>query len=276
MFGGKARTPLVIRGACPAPASAPGAQHSQTLHPLFTMVPGLKVVMPSNPYDAKGLLIQAIRDDDPVIFLESQAAVRSRGRGAGRGLPHPVRRGERRAGGQATSPSSPSGAMVPRALAAAERLAKDGIQRRGHRPAHHLAAGRGHHPGERRKDRPVWWSSTRARRAVRSPPTSPPSWPSKAFSALKAPDPHRDLPAHAGAVRAGAGGRLRADGRADGGGCSRVRRRRGVANRASAPLIRRPRRVAHPFRSSTAPPGCGGRRRNSGAGSGARRCARRR
>ena len=71
MFGGKAKTPMVIRTMIGAGFRA-GAQHSQTLHPLFTMVPGLKVVMPSNAYDAKGLLISAIRDDDPVIFMESK------------------------------------------------------------------------------------------------------------------------------------------------------------------------------------------------------------
>lgn len=69
MFGGKARCPMVIRAPIGGGLRA-GAQHSATLHPLFTMFPGLKVVMPSNPYDAKGLLIQAIRDDDPVIYLE--------------------------------------------------------------------------------------------------------------------------------------------------------------------------------------------------------------
>ncbi|MEM6682975.1 MAG: alpha-ketoacid dehydrogenase subunit beta [Pseudomonadota bacterium] len=69
MFGGKARTPLVIRTMMGGGVSA-AAQHSQTLYPMFTAVPGLKVVIPSNAYDAKGLLIQAIRDDDPVIFME--------------------------------------------------------------------------------------------------------------------------------------------------------------------------------------------------------------
>lgn len=69
MFGGKATTPLVIRAMTGAGKRA-GAQHSQSLHSIFTHIPGLKVVMPSSPYDAKGLLIQAIRDDDPVIFLE--------------------------------------------------------------------------------------------------------------------------------------------------------------------------------------------------------------
>lgn len=69
MFGGKSRTPVVIRGTVGAGWRA-GAQHSNMLHPVVTHIPGLKVVMPSNAYDAKGLMIQAIRDDDPVLFLE--------------------------------------------------------------------------------------------------------------------------------------------------------------------------------------------------------------
>jgi pyruvate dehydrogenase E1 component beta subunit len=69
MFGGKAVTPVVIRGMYGAGFRA-ASQHSQCLYPLFTHIPGLKVVIPSTPYDAKGLLIQAIRDDDPVIFFE--------------------------------------------------------------------------------------------------------------------------------------------------------------------------------------------------------------
>ena len=69
MFGGKAVTPLVIRATFGA-GSRSASQHSQALYPIFTHIPGLKVVIPSNPYDAKGLLIQAIRDDDPVVFLE--------------------------------------------------------------------------------------------------------------------------------------------------------------------------------------------------------------
>lgn len=69
MFGGKAVTPVVIRTMYGAGFRA-ASQHSQCLYPLFTHIPGLKVVIPSNAYDAKGLLIQAIRDDDPVIFFE--------------------------------------------------------------------------------------------------------------------------------------------------------------------------------------------------------------
>jgi pyruvate/2-oxoglutarate/acetoin dehydrogenase E1 component len=69
MFGGRAKTPMVIRTMWGAGIRA-ASQHSQSLHPIFTHIPGLKVVAPSTPYDAKGLLIQAIRDDDPVIFFE--------------------------------------------------------------------------------------------------------------------------------------------------------------------------------------------------------------
>jgi acetoin:2,6-dichlorophenolindophenol oxidoreductase subunit beta len=69
MFGGHAQTPVVIRGMVGAGFRA-AAQHSQMLTPLFTHIPGLKVVCPSNAYDAKGLLIQSIRDNDPVIFCE--------------------------------------------------------------------------------------------------------------------------------------------------------------------------------------------------------------
>lgn len=69
MFGGKMRVPLVIR-LIVGRGWGQGPQHSQALHSLFAHVPGLKVVLPSNAYDAKGLLISAIEDDNPVIYLE--------------------------------------------------------------------------------------------------------------------------------------------------------------------------------------------------------------
>ena len=69
MFGGKAITPITIRSMYGGGLRA-ASQHSQCLYPIFTHVPGLKVVIPSCPYDAKGLLIQSIRDNDPVFFLE--------------------------------------------------------------------------------------------------------------------------------------------------------------------------------------------------------------
>jgi len=72
MFGGKTRCPAVIRMAYGAGFNA-AAQHSQSVHSLLTSMPGLKVVTPSTPADVKGLLAHAIRDDDPVIFLEHKA-----------------------------------------------------------------------------------------------------------------------------------------------------------------------------------------------------------
>ncbi len=69
MFGGKAETPIVVRTLFGAGIRA-AAQHSQSLYSIFTHIPGLKCVVPSTPYDAKGLLIASIRDNDPVIFFE--------------------------------------------------------------------------------------------------------------------------------------------------------------------------------------------------------------
>ena len=71
MFGGKAVTPMVIRTMYGAGFRA-ASQHSQALYSVFTHIPGLKVVVPSSPYEAKGLMIQSIRDDDPVIFFENK------------------------------------------------------------------------------------------------------------------------------------------------------------------------------------------------------------
>jgi pyruvate dehydrogenase E1 component beta subunit len=69
MFGGQSKVPLTIRMLI-GRGWGQGPQHSQSLHAWFAHVPGLKVVMPSTPYDAKGLLIASIEDDNPVIFLE--------------------------------------------------------------------------------------------------------------------------------------------------------------------------------------------------------------
>lgn len=69
MYGGSAKVPLVVRSMI-GKSWGQGAQHSQGLHAMFMHVPGLKVVAPSNAYDAKGCLAAAIRDDNPVIFME--------------------------------------------------------------------------------------------------------------------------------------------------------------------------------------------------------------
>lgn len=125
MFGGKAETPVVIRAMCGAGFRA-AAQHSQMLAPLFTHIPGLKVVCPSTPYDTKGLLIQSIRDNDPVIFLEHKNLYGFEGEvpEASYAIPfgeaNVVREGK-------TASIVTYGLMVHRALDAAAQLAKEGV-----------------------------------------------------------------------------------------------------------------------------------------------------
>lgn len=71
MFGGKSSVPVVIWGVINR-GGEQAAQHSQALQAIFTHIPGLKAVMPSNPYDAKGLLISAIKDDNPVLYIDDR------------------------------------------------------------------------------------------------------------------------------------------------------------------------------------------------------------
>ena len=126
MFGGKAETPVVIRAMCGGGFRA-AAQHSQMLTPLFTHIPGLKVVCPSTPYDTKGLLIQSIRDNDPVIFLEHKNLYGFEGEvpEASYAIPFGeasvVREGK-------TATVVTYGLMVHRALDAAAALAKEGVE----------------------------------------------------------------------------------------------------------------------------------------------------
>ena len=78
MSGGKWRVPMVMRATLGATRRS-AAQHSQSLHAWFCHVPGLKVVLPSTPFDAKGLLKTAIRDDNPVVFFEDKMMYRLKG-----------------------------------------------------------------------------------------------------------------------------------------------------------------------------------------------------
>jgi pyruvate/2-oxoglutarate/acetoin dehydrogenase E1 component len=126
MFGGRARTPLVLRATFGGGARS-ASQHSQALYPILTHIPGLKVVIPSNPADAKGLLIQAIRDDDPVVFLEHKMLYDEVGEVPDRSYATPF--GEARVvreGKHATVVAL--GRMVGRAEQAARTLAAEGIQ----------------------------------------------------------------------------------------------------------------------------------------------------
>lgn len=126
MFGGKAVTPMVIRTMYGAGIRA-AAQHSQSLYPIFTHIPGLKVVVPSNPYDAKGLMIASIRDDDPVIFFEHKVLYTMEGDVPDE--PYVVPLGEAeivREGEDVTVVAI--GRMVSMAEQAAAALADDGIE----------------------------------------------------------------------------------------------------------------------------------------------------
>jgi len=125
MFGGKAKIPMVMRTACGAGIGA-AAQHSQCLEALFMHLPGLKVVMPSTPYDAKGLLIEAIRDDNPVVFLEHKMLYAMEGEVPEGAYTIPFGEADiKREGEDVTVVATAN--MVHTALGAAETLAAEGI-----------------------------------------------------------------------------------------------------------------------------------------------------
>lgn len=125
MSGGQIKMPIVFRGPNGS-AGQLGATHSQAFEPFYASVPGLKVISISNPYDAKGLLKSAIRDEDPVVFMESEVLYNEKG---------PVPEGEylipigkadiRREGKDVTLVSWNK--MMKVTLQAAEELAKEGI-----------------------------------------------------------------------------------------------------------------------------------------------------
>jgi pyruvate dehydrogenase E1 component beta subunit len=125
MFGGKAKIPMVMRATCGAGIGA-AAQHSQSLEALFMHLPGLKVVMPSTPHDAKGLLIEAIRDDNPVVFLEHKLLYALEGEVPDGAYTIPFGQVDiKREGKDVTVVATAK--MVHSALGAAEKLAADGI-----------------------------------------------------------------------------------------------------------------------------------------------------
>jgi pyruvate dehydrogenase E1 component beta subunit len=125
MSGGKLKVPMVVRTTLGATRRS-AAQHSQSLHAWFSHIPGLKVALPSTPYDAKGLLKTAIRDDNPVIFFEDKMMYQIKG---------PVPEGDytipfgvadiKRSGTDITIVATSS--MVQVALAAAKLLVESGI-----------------------------------------------------------------------------------------------------------------------------------------------------
>jgi pyruvate dehydrogenase E1 component beta subunit len=126
MFGGKAKIPLVIRTTIGAGFRA-AAQHSDATYSTFVHFPGLKVVAPATPYDAKGLLISAIRDDDPVIFCENKVLYDTTGPVPEEDYTVPLGpAGHPRDGADVTIVAISR--MVSISLEAADRLAADGIE----------------------------------------------------------------------------------------------------------------------------------------------------
>jgi len=126
MFGGKAQVPVTVRTMHGAGFRA-AAQHSQSLYALFTSIPGLKVVVPSTPYDAKGLLLAAIEDNDPVIFFEDKTLYNAVGEVPEGYYTIPLGKAEiKRKGSDLTIVAI--GKQVQTAQQAAEQLAKRGIE----------------------------------------------------------------------------------------------------------------------------------------------------
>lgn len=142
MSGGQATVPIVFRG--PQGATGRGAQHSQSVEAWFMHTPGLKVVTPSTPYDAKGLIISAIRDNDPVLFIEHKLLYGAASPGGGQALsdsavrdigsvvpeePYTIPLGKadiKREGADVTIIATM--VMLHRAMAAAEQLAGENIE----------------------------------------------------------------------------------------------------------------------------------------------------
>jgi pyruvate/2-oxoglutarate/acetoin dehydrogenase E1 component len=125
MSGGKASVPVVIWGIINR-GGEQAAQHSQALHAMFSHVPGLKVVMPSTPYDAKGLMIAAIKDDNPVVFLDDRWLYNIEDNVPGEIYEVEIGRGAvRRQGTDVTVVGISS--MAHEAMTAVQELAKEGI-----------------------------------------------------------------------------------------------------------------------------------------------------
>jgi pyruvate dehydrogenase E1 component beta subunit len=125
MFGGKSSVPVVIWGIINR-GGEQAAQHSQSLHALFAHVPGLKVVMPSTPYDAKGLMIAAIEDDNPVVYMDDRWLYNLEGEVPEEIYSVPIGKGIiRREGKDVTLVANSY--MVVESMKAAEDLEREGI-----------------------------------------------------------------------------------------------------------------------------------------------------
>ncbi|MFB3883614.1 MAG: alpha-ketoacid dehydrogenase subunit beta [Thermodesulfobacteriota bacterium] len=125
MFGGKSSVPVVIWGIINR-GGEQAAQHSQSLHALFAHIPGLKVVMPSTPYDAKGLMISAIEDDNPVVYIDDRWLYPTEGEVPEEPYSVPIGKGIVRKEGKDITLVATS-YMVVESMKASECLRKEGI-----------------------------------------------------------------------------------------------------------------------------------------------------
>lgn len=174
MSGGQFHVPIVFRGGNGS-AGQLAATHSQSFEAMYFNIPGLKVVTPSDPYDAKGLLKASIRDNDPVLFMESERMYGDKGEVPDGEYLLPIGKADiKRKGKDVTIVSF--GKMMKVALQAAEELAKEGVEAevidlRTIRPMDHETIIN----SVKKTNRIVWWMRT-GRWAV---------WPARSRSAYK-------------------------------------------------------------------------------------------
>jgi len=126
MFGGRGSVPMVLRTNIGAGRGA-AAQHSQSFHALFMHIPGLYLAVPSTPYDAKGLLNEAIRNDNPVIFMENKRLYATKGEVPEDYYTIPFGRAEVKREGRDLTVVGTHEAVL-KALAAAQTLAREGVE----------------------------------------------------------------------------------------------------------------------------------------------------
>ena len=208
MFGGKAVTPVVIRTMYGAGFRA-ASQHSQCLYPIFTHIPGLKVVVPSSAYEAKGLLIQSIRDNDPVIFLEHKVLYDEIEEVPDE--PYTIPFGEAnltREGDDVTIVAL--GRMVGFRQQGRRHAAKGRHHLHRRRSAHDLSPGRGHDHRSGRGHRQAGGGG-RGQPALRHGGRHLGPGGAERLQGAEGPHPHGDPAAHAGALRAAVGRRLHPD-----------------------------------------------------------------
>lgn len=126
MFGGKGKIPLVLRTNIGAGRGA-AAQHSQSFHAFFVHIPGLKVITPSTPYDAKGLMNTAIQDEDPVLFIEHKKLYAIKGEVPEEYYTLPFGKADLKKEGKDITIVA-THAMVSRSLSVAEEFSREGIE----------------------------------------------------------------------------------------------------------------------------------------------------